>query len=64
MPAELLPHTSPVSWEHISLSGDFRYRERAAAFATGRRSLNIASHRIASHRIASHRIAPGRRLIG
>src|ERR1700738_101754 len=23
VPAELLPHTSPLSWEHISLSGDF-----------------------------------------
>jgi TnpA family transposase len=44
VPAELLPHTSPLSWEHISLSGDFLW-ERAAALATGRRSLNLASHR-------------------
>jgi TnpA family transposase len=42
VPAELLPHTSPLSWEHISLSGDFLW-ERAAAAATGRRSLNLAS---------------------
>ena len=31
-----------LSWEHISLSGDFWW-ERAAAFAAGRRSLNLAA---------------------
>jgi hypothetical protein len=41
---ELLPNTSPLSWEHISLSGDFLW-ERAAARAAGRRSLNLASRR-------------------
>jgi hypothetical protein len=44
VPDELLPHTSPLSWEHISLSGDFLW-ERAAAFATERRSLNLAMRR-------------------
>ena len=40
MPAEWLAHTSPVSWEHISLSGDFLW-DRAAATASGRRPLNL-----------------------
>ena len=35
--AEWLAHTSPVSWEHISLSGDFLWDKAAAASATGRR---------------------------
>jgi len=40
VPAELLAHTSPLSWEHISLSGDFLW-DRAAATAPGRRPLNL-----------------------
>jgi hypothetical protein len=44
VPDELLPHTSPLSCEHISLSGDFLW-ERAAAFAPERRSLNLAMRR-------------------
>lgn len=47
VPAELLPHTSPLSWEHISLSGDFLW-ERAAATAAGRRSLNVATPQVAA----------------
>jgi TnpA family transposase len=40
-----LPHTSPLSWEHISLSGDFLW-DRAAATAEKRRSLNSGRVRI------------------
>jgi hypothetical protein len=40
VPAELLAHTSPLSREHISLSGDFLW-DRAAATAPGRRPLNL-----------------------
>ena len=36
----LLAHTSPLSWEHIGLSGDFLW-ERAAAAAAKRRPLNL-----------------------
>jgi TnpA family transposase len=40
LPAELLAHTSPLSWEHIGFSGDFLW-DQAAATAGQRRSLNI-----------------------
>jgi hypothetical protein len=44
VPDELLAHTSPVSWEHIGLSGDFLW-DRAAAVPTGRRPLNLRHRR-------------------
>jgi TnpA family transposase len=47
IPAEWLAHTSPVSWEHISLSGDFLW-DRAAAAASGRRRLNLIQIRPAA----------------
>ena len=46
-PDTWLPHTSPLSWEHISLSGDFLW-DRAAATAEKRRSLNSGRVRIAA----------------
>jgi TnpA family transposase len=44
VPDAWLAHTSPLSWEHISLSGDFLW-DRAAATADKRRSLNLRSPR-------------------
>jgi Tn3 transposase DDE domain len=46
-PDTWLPHTSPPSREHISLSGDFLW-DRAAATAEKRRSLNSGRVRIAA----------------
>jgi TnpA family transposase len=46
-PDAWLAHTSPLSWEHISLSGDFLW-ERAAATADTRRPLNIGRTRAAA----------------
>jgi TnpA family transposase len=46
-PDTWLAHTSPLSWEHISLSGDFLW-DRAAATAGNRRSLNSGRVRIAA----------------
>jgi len=46
-PDDWLAHTSPLSWEHISLSGDFLW-ERAAAAADKRRPLNLGQARIAA----------------
>ena len=43
----LLAHTSPLSWEHISLSGDFLW-DRAAATAGKRRPLNSGHVRVAA----------------
>ena len=40
VPDELLAHTTPLSWEHIGLSGDFLW-DRAAAMAEKRRPLNL-----------------------
>ena len=40
-------HTSPLSWEHISFSGDFLW-ERAAATADKRRPLNLGQTRVAA----------------
>jgi Tn3 transposase DDE domain len=57
VPAELLPHTSPLSWEHIRLSGDFLW-DRAAAVATGQRSLNLVSRRAAPDRTSSVFVRP------
>jgi Tn3 transposase DDE domain len=42
-----LAHTPPLSWEHISLSGDFLW-ERAATTADKRRALNLSQTRIAA----------------
>ena len=42
---ELLANTSPVSWEHIGLSGDFLWN-RAAALPIARRPLNLDRHRL------------------
>jgi TnpA family transposase len=47
VPDELLAHTSPVSWEHIGLSGDFLW-DRAAAVPAGRRPLNLGRRRQAA----------------
>jgi TnpA family transposase len=42
VPDALLTHTSPLTWEHISFSGDFLW-ENAAASASARRPLNLRS---------------------
>ena len=47
VPDAWLAHTSPLSWEHISFSGDF-LRERAAATADKRRPLNLGQTRAAA----------------
>ena len=47
VPAELLAHTSPLTWEHIGFSGDFLW-DRAAATAGQRRPLNLSSDRRAA----------------
>ena len=47
VPDAWLGHTSPLSWEHISFSGDFRW-ERAAATADKRRPLNLGQTRVAA----------------
>lgn len=47
LPAELLAHTSPLTWEHIAFSGDFLW-DRAAAAASRRRPLNLARERPAA----------------
>jgi TnpA family transposase len=39
---ELLVHTSPLSWEHVSLSGEFLW-DRAAVALEGRRPLNLGN---------------------
>jgi hypothetical protein len=46
-PDALLAHTSPLSWEHVSFSGDFLW-ERAAATADERRS-SISARREPLH---------------
>jgi TnpA family transposase len=43
----LLVHTSPLSWEHIGLSGDFLW-DRAAVEAGSRRPLNLGRFRTAA----------------
>src|SRR4051812_3919917 len=43
-PDTWLVHTSPLSWEHISLSGDFLW-DRAAATAGKRRPLHLSQPR-------------------
>ena len=45
--AELLAHTSPVTWEHIGFSGDFLW-DRAAATAGQRRPLNLSREKRAA----------------
>jgi len=47
VPDGLLAHTTPLSWEHIGLSGDFLW-DRAAATADKRRLLNLGRPRIAA----------------
>jgi hypothetical protein len=47
VPAELLTHTSPLTWEHIGFSGDFLW-DRAAATAGQRRPLNLSRERMAA----------------
>ena len=46
-PDAWLAHTSPLSWEHISLSGDFLW-DRAAATADKRRPLNLGRTLVAA----------------
>ena len=46
-PDAWLGHTSPLSWEHISLSGDFLW-DRAAAIADKHRPLNLSQTRAAA----------------
>jgi hypothetical protein len=47
LPAELLAHTSPLTWEHIGFSGDFLW-DRAAAIAGQRRALNLGREKAAA----------------
>ena len=47
VPAELLAHTSPLTWEHIGFSGDFLW-DRAAATAGQHRPLNLSRERTAA----------------
>ncbi len=47
VPAALLAHTTPLSWEHIGLSGDFLW-DRAAATAASRRPLNLGHAKAAA----------------
>lgn len=47
VPDALLAQTSPLSWEHISFSGDFLW-ERAAAIADKRRPLNLGQTQVAA----------------
>jgi TnpA family transposase len=47
VPAELLAHTSPLTWEHIGFSGDFLW-DQAAATAGQRRPLNLSPARTAA----------------
>src|SRR5882724_2540485 len=47
VPDAWLAHTSPLSWEHISFSGDFLW-ERATATADKRRPLNLGQPRVAA----------------
>jgi len=47
VPAALLAHTSPLTWEHIGFSGDFLW-DRAAATAGHRRPLNLVRGRMAA----------------
>jgi hypothetical protein len=41
VPAELLAHTSPLTWEHIGFSGEFLW-DRAAVTAGERRPLHLS----------------------
>jgi TnpA family transposase len=47
VPEALLVHTTPLSWEHIGLSGDFLW-DHAAATADKRRPLNLRQIRAAA----------------
>jgi hypothetical protein len=47
VPAALLAHTTPLSWEHIGLSGEFLW-DHATATAARRRSLNLGRARAAA----------------
>jgi hypothetical protein len=47
VPAALFAHTTPLSWEHIGLSGDFLC-DRAAATAARRRPFNLGRARAAA----------------
>src|SRR6202040_3099233 len=47
VPDAWLAHTSPLSWEHISFSGDFLW-ERAAATPDKRPPLNLGQTRVAA----------------
>jgi hypothetical protein len=47
LPAELLAHASPLTWERIGFSGDFLW-DRAAAIAGQRRTLNLGREKAAA----------------
>ena len=47
LPPELLAHTSPLMWEHVGVSGDFRW-DRAAATAGHRRPPNLGRETLAA----------------
>ena len=47
VPEALLAHTTPLSWEHIGLSGDFLW-DHAAATTVRRRPLNLGRNRAAA----------------
>lgn len=44
-PNDLLAHTSPLGWSHISLTGDYLW-EQAAVAVDGFRPLNTARSRL------------------
>ncbi len=46
VPDEMIAHTSPVGWEHITFSGDFLW-DRAAQ-ATSQKTLNISAKKQAA----------------
>ena len=45
VPDHLLAHTSPLSWSHISLTGDYLW-EQAAMAVDGFRPLNVSGSRL------------------
>ena len=47
VPEALFAHTTPLSWEHIGLSGDFLW-DHAAITAAKRRPLNLGRPRVAA----------------
>lgn len=57
IPDMLLAHTSPLTWGHITFSGDFLW-ENAATVAGARRALNLRSAEMAAGRRCSIYVLP------